>query len=447
MGWQGTSANICAQSSAGNTNFAMHGFAANLMRYALLALCLVLVQSQAAHAYGDEAYIVQDLTVERIAENAVSAKKTAMEAVYGEALANLFRRLTRAKDRSRLPEPTQARAEPLVASLSILHEESGPTRYAVTARVRFEPRAIAHIFRRAGVRVYDKPGPKALLIPIHVSADEDKLFGDSAAWESALTKAAATPWLIKLAVAKGSQEDRLEPVERLRALDRVSLDYLRVRHAAQGAMIAEFRDATAQSPATLRLAGDTGAGPFDQTILIAPDIDDPLGYAAAQIPDLLDDHWKQVQSHGASAGVRINGVPINPVALEHGELPDTPADPQAVMAELRLVSTAGVANVHTSAATPPDRVVSPVRTASTARPGRLDNKVSMSLASHTDVVALRLALAKVHEIRAFEITGDDAAFALTLWYWSDRQAAFSGLQAAGFRVERDLATTGWRLTK
>ncbi|MCC0014983.1 MAG: DUF2066 domain-containing protein [Rhodobiaceae bacterium] len=426
----------------------------------LLSALLCLSLAQRAMAYGDEAYTITGLTVERIAEDAVTAKAHAMDAVYIEALTHLFGRLARSTDRARLPAPNRARAEALIATLSIRDEEAASTRYAVTAEVTFDRQQVLQLFQRAGVRIYDRLGPSAVLIPVRVSDGETRLYADAPGWRDALREAARTPWLVSLSVAQGTMEERLESIESLRALDRVSLDYIRIRNSTQGALIAEFTDATPDSPAHLRVAGDTGAGPFDRTIPIAPDVEDPLGFAANLVPGLLDDHWKQMQSRGAYAGVTINGVLLDgaPLAAQAsqpvGAVAQSMAATGAVLAELRLAvapsdaparakdDAPAIGPAPAAAALPRVR---PILASATA--ARDETEIVVALEPGMDLGWLRTALAGVHEIRAFEFAPGDEASSVRLWCWKDRGALRQDLSRNGMEMERDLASNGWRLRR
>ena len=109
---------------------------------ALFAVLLCLCAPQAG-AWGRDVYKVEGLEAERMAADAVTAKRQALDHLYKEALSRLFRRLARSGDVVRLPLPTRARAEALVASFNVTSEETGATRYAVKAVVNFDRDRVA----------------------------------------------------------------------------------------------------------------------------------------------------------------------------------------------------------------------------------------------------------------------------------------------------------------
>ena len=414
---------------------------------ALFAVLLCLCAPQAG-AWGRDVYKVEGLEAERMAADAVTAKRQALDHLYKEALSRLFRRLARSGDVVRLPLPTRARAEALVASFNVTSEETGATRYAVKAVVNFDRDRVAELFYRSGVQIHDKPGPQVLIIPVHVTAGGVELYDDTPEWSAALAEAIRAERLVKLELAKGSMQDRLEPAERLLALDRVSLDYLRVRHSAQGALIAEYTDATQDAPARFRLAGDSGAGRFEKSVLIAPDVENPFAYAAGLIPEWLDDNWKQIQSHGAYAGVLINGMPLDPPAAPREQTIAIPASAGQAMPELRLAVVQPAMEI-TPAGKPdpaPAPAVTPVAAPVSAPvPDNAVSTITLEVEGGADQLSISRALARAGPVTAFELRGDGTAQHVVLWYRKDREGLFRALSQNGISIEQNLASNNWRI--
>ena len=424
-----------------------HAFPTGLTFVLLIFLSCLNVPHAAA--WGRDVYTVSGLEAERMAGDAVSAKQQALDHVYKEALSQLFARLARSGDITRLPVPTRSRAEALMASFNVVSEQAGATRYSIKASVTFDRDRIAELFYRSGVRIYDKPGPLVLIIPVHVTAGGVALYDDAPEWNEAVSSAIRTPWLMAFKLASGSMQDRLESAEHLQALDRVSLDYLRVRHSAQGAMIAEFTDATDGSPARFRLAGDSGAGRFEQTRLIAPDIDDPLAFAAGLISQWLDDHWKQMQSHGPSAGVLINGVPMVPAETQRMTPELISAKEHQAMPQLRLAAAQSQPDrpAIEKTAPPQDARSTPKATGAVVQePGNGVSQITFEVAGTVDQLSIGRKLARAKPVTAFELHADGTAQQVVLWYRKDRETLFRALSDNGLVVEHNLASNNWRIT-
>ncbi len=420
----------------------------------MLAVAALATLAFPAAARGPDPYVARDITVERTAENAVAAKRAAMDALVSEALGDVFRRLTRPRDRKRLPPPDAWLANRLLTGMKIISESSNRVRYSVTATVTFDRYELDRIFTAAGVPVYSRPGPAALLIPAHVRDGEAAMYADAGEWSEALHTVARKRWLISLKVAKGSLEDRLETLERLRNRDRVSLDFLRLRYNMRGAVLAEFNDGDDGQPAHLRLAGDTGAGDIDMIVPIQPDIDDPIDFAAVRAAELLDDHWKQVQGHGAGAGVRINGAPIHPFDVD--PLQDGAAgiaETNAILTELRLTPKAATAQAEPVIAQA-EPVIEPrdrperaeadqvrILTGSVSaapRVNRNETMLSIPIADDIDTVDLSATMARLAPVTAFMITHSPTGANLMLWHRGGGQDLNAALAGAGYAIGHDL---------
>jgi hypothetical protein len=269
-----------------------------LVAAVLMVLALVPHASAATPA---PVFRVDGVLADATAENVLVAKEQAFSEASATALAMLYKRLARARDISRLPEPTPELAEGLTTVFQVMAEEASFVRYRLRARVTFDPDGVVRLFRRHGVQAYIQPSSPVLIVPILERNAIPVAFEEAGDWFEAVRKVSETQTgLVPLKVALGTPEDRMEPLEFLRRGERVSLDALRLRYDAQGVIVATVRHTPGRTAVQVDLTGFNGAGPLATQFEAVNGMDD----AARQLQAFLEEAWKAKMGRGVSiAGV------------------------------------------------------------------------------------------------------------------------------------------------
>ncbi|MFN0263307.1 DUF2066 domain-containing protein [Tepidamorphus sp. 3E244] len=419
---------------------ALNRFQAAASAAILLALCVG--RADEARAQSRDAFTVSDIRIEQSAENAVAAKQQAMDAAYTIGLKRLFARLARSKDLGKLPVPSRPRAEALMASFGVQSEVAHGTRYSLTASLRFDEAAIRNVFAASGVQIHARRGPNILIIPVLAGEGGVAAYAEAGAWNEALAAVVRDAWLVDLSLAEGTRRDRVESVDRLVELDRISLGYLRVRYDTQGAVVAQFTAATGEEPASLRIGGDSGAGWFERTIPLADDITDKMAYAAEKVPEILDDTWKDGQSSGPMGGVRINGIPMSGTTVAPQPFVQV-ALPATAASQLRLEPVSASSGTQAKQQTATQVAVAPV--ASGLPDG--DGSLVLEFGGDFEVGPLGATLARLRPVTAFQFADGDSVHHVKVWYVRSPGALFAALGQEGLSVTRNLASNNWRLSR
>lgn len=266
---------------------------------AFMAVLVVLVLTPYAEA--SPVFRVDGVIGDVTAENAVIARDQAFAEASVNALRALYQRLARARDVDRLPEPTPELAESLTSVFQVVQEHATLVRYRLLARVTFDPDAVTALFRRSGVVAYSDPSPTVLIVPVLESGSIPMAFTDTGAWFQALHRMAPEKsGLVPIEVALGTREDRMEPLERIRAGDRISLDALRLRYSAQGVVLAVARQTPGRNGVSVELQGHNGGGGISTAFEVGSGMD----AAARETRRRLEEAWKASLARGGyvSAG-------------------------------------------------------------------------------------------------------------------------------------------------
>ncbi|MEM8878746.1 MAG: DUF2066 domain-containing protein [Pseudomonadota bacterium] len=269
------------------------------MLAAFVAVLVVFVLTPYAEA--SPVFRVDGVIGDVTAENVVIARDKAFAEASANALRTLYQRLARAHDVGRLPEPTPELAESLTSVFQVVQEHATLVRYRLLARVTFDPNAVTALFRRNGVVAYSDPSPPVLIVPVLESGSVPTAFTDTGDWFQAWHRIAPEKsGLVPIEVALGTNEDRMEPLERIRAGDRISLDALRLRYSAQGVVLAVARQTPGRAGVSIQLEGHNGGGSISDSFEIEAGMD----AAALETRRRLEEAWKASLARGGylSAG-------------------------------------------------------------------------------------------------------------------------------------------------
>jgi Uncharacterized protein conserved in bacteria (DUF2066) len=177
----------------------------------LMATMIMLGAIAAAHAAGPietNVFAVQGVDVDVTDKDATTAKNLALVQVQKKAIVMLAQKLGNPEMGAEIAKLEDKDVLPLLKSLSIEQESTGPGRYIGKFTVRFLPTKIHSLFANYGVNVVvEQQAKPMLLIPLWKTADGTQLWEDNLwrkAWLDLHPEQTAVPLIIPL----GDAEDK-----------------------------------------------------------------------------------------------------------------------------------------------------------------------------------------------------------------------------------------------
>jgi Uncharacterized protein conserved in bacteria (DUF2066) len=177
----------------------------------LMATMIMFGAIAAAHAAGPietNVFAVQGVDVDVTDKDATTAKNLALVQVQKKAIVMLAQKLGNPEMGAEIAKLEDKDVLPLLKSLSIEQESTGPGRYIGKFTVRFLPTKIHSLFANYGVNVVvEQQAKPMLLIPLWKTADGTQLWEDNLwrkAWLDLHPEQTAVPLIIPL----GDAEDK-----------------------------------------------------------------------------------------------------------------------------------------------------------------------------------------------------------------------------------------------
>jgi hypothetical protein len=205
------------------------------------ALALVLGAGVAASAA--DIYSMSGIKVDATAANAQAAQDQALVEGQQRALRLLLERLTSDVDHARLPAPSPAEVEALVASFEVADEKRSIARYLATLTINFRADAVRDLLARAGIGFVESASEAVLVLPVYQEAQGlSRLWGDPNPWREAWTRIDPSSGLVPILVPYGELAD-VEAIDVDAALagDPGRIGAISARYDAAGALVAIAR--------------------------------------------------------------------------------------------------------------------------------------------------------------------------------------------------------------
>lgn len=166
-------------------------------------------QAQATRGVGD-LFTVSGIAVDASAESAAAARPLALAGGQRRAFTQLLRRLTLPEDHDRLPQPTEALQNAVIAGFDISEERTSATRYIARINVQFRPDAVRRLLQDNRLPYSETRSRPVLVIPVWQSPEGNRLWESDNPWRNAWTARPAANGLVPLVMAEtttGAGED------------------------------------------------------------------------------------------------------------------------------------------------------------------------------------------------------------------------------------------------
>ena len=174
----------------------------------MMVISCIAPQAKAGGPVETNIFAVQGVDVDVTEKDASTAKNLALVQVQKKAIVMLAERLGSPGLGTQIAALEDKEVLPLLKSLSIEQESTGPKRYIGKFTVRFLPTKIRNLFAKYGVNVVVEQQAKPLLIiPLWKTADGVQLWEDNS-WRKAWLDLHAQQSLVPVIIPIGDAEDK-----------------------------------------------------------------------------------------------------------------------------------------------------------------------------------------------------------------------------------------------
>lgn len=186
----------------------------------------------------DALFTVAGVAVDVTDKDAATAKVKAIQQAQVIAFRRLVKRLAGEAAVKRFSKLTPRDIGRMMASLSIANEQTGPDRYIARLTIRFMPKRVRALLRKAGLAVVTQKAPPVLIVPLWRTADGlVEIWGDNP-WRKAWLAAQDEHALQPVIVAAGDETDQqtISAAQAL-AMDDERLEALKNRYDVQYVLV------------------------------------------------------------------------------------------------------------------------------------------------------------------------------------------------------------------
>ncbi len=262
-----------------------------------MATLIMLWWGPAAQAGGPvetSVFAVQGVEVDVTDKDAASAKNKALIDVQMKAIVMLAQRLGNESLATVISRMNAEEVLPLLKSLSIEEESTGPGRYIGKFTVRFLPTKIYNLFAQYGVTVAADQAIPMLVIPVWKVGDQVVLWEDNP-WRQAWINLHAEQSQVPLIIPLGDLEDaNAVTIEDVLELAPVKLEALRRRYGAKTILVTTA-EATADGGVRASMSGNSELGniKFDKTFTSdPPTVESSATLAASRFHAVMVDKYR-----------------------------------------------------------------------------------------------------------------------------------------------------------
>jgi hypothetical protein len=288
-------------------------------------------------------FAVQGVAADVTDKDVATAKNKALFDVQMKAIVMLAQRLGNETFAAEIAKLEPKDVLPLLKSLSIEEEGTGPGHYIGKFTVRFIPEKVQRLFESYGVAVVSEQATPMLVLPIWKTADSTQLWEENL-WRTAWLNLHAEQSLVPLIVPIGDLEDTAAiTAQDVLNLDPIKLEALRRRYGTRTILVAIAEPAEGNGVrAMMNAESELGKITFDKIYTAdPPTLEASATLAASRFHAVMVDKYKsdtsrvrQVESEAVSHSIPV-AVPFS-----------SPSEWNAIRS--RIISSPGVIGVDVS---------------------------------------------------------------------------------------------------
>lgn len=280
----------------------------------VIILAFVLAGVSGSALAAGNAFTVANYPVDATAENAVAAKKKAIDDGQQAAFQSLLKRLVPVNAYDNLEQLKTVPAANYVDGLAIRSEQNSRTRYIASLDFSFEPNSVRQMLQSQGIPFVDRQAEDTVLVPVMrqpkatQGADGAEFVPATGAWASIWPDLDVRNSLAPLRVASLLQTVHSDTVASLMSGQDSQERVLETEYGTAKVVMAVAEVDKAAGKVHVTLAGQDGVGPMLWSRSY-PVVDGDFAYAlelAAVIGHgVLEGRWKAMQSgqHVAAGGM------------------------------------------------------------------------------------------------------------------------------------------------
>jgi len=177
------------------------GFGGVALVVAILALALPASALTRAEVF------TVSVPVDATAASANAARDTARLDGERKAFSALLDRLTLARDRSRVPAPSDTTLNQVIIGFEVANERRSTVRYLANYTFHFRPDAVEQLLRSNGVPFAETASKPVVVLPVLESNGKPMLWDDPNPWRDAWSNAKPPQGLVPMTIPLGEVED------------------------------------------------------------------------------------------------------------------------------------------------------------------------------------------------------------------------------------------------
>ncbi|HXQ51272.1 MAG TPA: DUF2066 domain-containing protein [Stellaceae bacterium] len=293
---------------------------------AFFAVALLVLAARPAPAAAPDMFTVANVPVDATAANASAARDQARADGARRAYAILMARLTQDADKSRLPAPTEAVLNDIIAGFAVAGERASSVHYLAKYTYHFRPDAVRALLRSAGIPFGESQSKPLLALGVFRGGAAPVLWEDPNPWREAWTAHPPQGGLVPIVLPYGELED-VQAIDAAAALagDQSHIQAISARYGGADVLVAVATLRAGVAPHTLDVkstrysaAGDMAPQSWTKTYVAAPDQNDAALFAdaVAGTGAQVADAWKQANMLDYSKAATIM-VRVPTGALDH----------------------------------------------------------------------------------------------------------------------------------
>lgn len=315
----------------------------------LVATMIMLGLAEGAQAAGPvetSVFAVQGVEADVTDKDVATAKNKALFDVQMKAIVMLAQRLGNETFAAEIAKLESRDVLPLLKSLSIEQENTGPGHYIGKFTVRFIPEKVQRLFESYGVVVVSQQATPMLVLPIWKAPDGTQLWEENL-WRAAWLNLRAEQSLVPLIVPIGDFEDTAAiTAQDVLNLDPIKLEVLRRRYGTRIILVAIAEPAEGNGVrAMMNAETELGTITFDKIYTADPaTLETSAALAAARFHAVMIDKYKsdKAKANAEQVSADANVSSSIPVAVPFS----SPSEWNAIRS--RILSSPGIIGVDVS---------------------------------------------------------------------------------------------------
>jgi len=262
-----------------------------------------------SNAGQQDVFTIVGVEVDKTAENAVVARKLAIEEARQKAFLELVKRVSVSLGGEALPKLGKAQLSSMVKDYEVIHEQRSNTRYLATFKFRFRPDAVKRYLEEQGISIEDRESDPVLVVPFYHDGEKSLLWEEANLWKPVWNKIQENRGLVPVYIPLGDITDmQTAPSDKIISGDADVIEKLMKHYDTKKALIAFV--ALSDEGAKIHIYEFIlGSLHHTQTFLVTPESDkqDILEVAGLQVMTFLQDRWKiqASQSYAQPTAMKI----------------------------------------------------------------------------------------------------------------------------------------------